>query len=73
MKMNKITFNELQNLGYPSDGKSRMVAIQTMLRHYQKADKGFVMVLLKDILINPLVYKNDEVLGKISEELINKN
>ena len=70
MKDLKITSRELSGIGYPMDGNARVVAMQTMLRHYQRADKGFVMLLLKDILVNPLVYRKDEVLGQISQELL---
>ena len=64
MKDLRITSHELSRIGYPMDGKAKLVAMQTMLRHYQRADKGFVMLLLKDILVNPLVYRKDEVLGR---------
>ncbi len=69
MKHIKITKNELLNIGYPNNPRLQAVAIHAMLQHYQKAGKSKVMLLLKDILINPLVYRNDKILGKLSRML----
>jgi len=66
----KLKPQELSEIGYPLTGKARLVAVTVMLKHYRRQDKGFVMLLLRDILTNPLVYKQDQVLGSISEALV---
>ena len=65
----KLTPQDLSCLGYPVSGKARLVAIEIMMKHYRKADKAKTMLLLRDILINPLIYQSDAVLGQISQAL----
>ncbi|MEL7020230.1 MAG: RtcB family protein [Bacteroidota bacterium] len=59
---------ELKAIGYPQ-GKAIGMAINMMTRHYKHTDKATILEILEKVLLNPEMYMDDEVLGKIALEL----
>jgi hypothetical protein len=68
MKMLKLHEQELRNLGY-TKAEAIAAAMRVMAQHYRHLPKERRLMLLKDILINPLVYRNDETLRKIAQNI----
>lgn len=68
--MNKFRLKEqeLRNLGY-TEAKAIAAAMKVMTQHYRHLPKERRLMLLKDILVNPLVYRKDETLSTIAQQL----
>lgn len=71
--MNKLNINgeNLKALGYP-EGKAIGIAIKTAAGNYAKLAKEDVLALLTKVLQYPENFLDDEVLGAIAQELIEK-
>ncbi len=67
----KLRRKDLKKLGYPN-GRATAMAINMMLKHYKRTPKEDVLELLKRVYDNPQDFLEDEVLGRIAEELIEK-
>ncbi|NQY06588.1 MAG: RtcB family protein [Flavobacteriaceae bacterium] len=65
----KLRGKDLIALGYPQ-GKVVSIAIDAMLRNYNRERKDKVLQRLKTVLKNPEKYLGDGIFGKIAEELI---
>lgn len=68
----KLRGKDLMKIGYP-EGKAIGMAINMMLKHYKRESKSTVLQLLKAVLDNPDAYREDEVLGRIVAELLQKD
>ena len=66
----KIRGKDLEKLGYPRGSKVASLAINVMMRHYKKNNKGFVLSLLENIAKTPEHYESDVILGQIAREFI---
>ncbi len=66
--MLKLHEQELRNLGY-TKAEAIAAAMKVMARHYRHLPKERRLMLLKDILINPLIYRNDETLHQIASQV----
>lgn len=64
----KIRGKDLKAIGYP-EGRAIGMAINMMMKHHKKMTKTKALDLLKDIFDNQHKYKDDEILGRIVEEL----
>lgn len=67
----KITGKELRAIGYP-ESPVISIAMNVMKKHYKISDKEDALELLKNILANPNEYKDDEVLGIIAQQYLEK-
>lgn len=67
----KISGKELLKLGYP-EGRAIGMAINVVHQHFKKEKKEKVMALLKAVLDNPEDFADDEALGRITAELVEK-
>lgn len=65
----KLRGKDLIAIGYPQ-GKVISIAIDVMLRNFNRDRKDKVLQRLKTILKNPEKYLGDGVVGKIAEELV---
>lgn len=65
----KIRGKQLRNIGYP-EAPVISIAMEVMEKNYTFNSPQHALGILKKILDEPEVYKNDEVLGKIANELI---
>ncbi len=66
----KIRGKDLEKIGYPRGSKVASLAINVMMRHYKKNNKGFVLNLLEQIAQKPENYKDDEILNQIAVEFL---
>ena len=66
----KIRGKDLEKIGYPRGSKVASLAINVMMRHYKKNNKGFVISLLEKIAKTPENYKEDVILQQIAEQFI---
>ncbi|MEI9806739.1 MAG: RtcB family protein [Bacteroidota bacterium] len=67
----KIQGKELRAIGYP-EGPVISVAMNVMQKNYKHHGKEEVMEILKEVLANPVEYKDDAVLALIAEQLLPK-
>lgn len=66
----KLKGKDLLKLGYPSRSVTKVISV--MQRQFPKRDKSYVLSVLKDILIRPEVYVDDQALGEIAETLVKR-
>ena len=66
----KIRGKDLEKLGYPRGSKVASLAINMMMRHYKKNNKGFVLNLLENIAKTPENYESDVILTQIAQEFM---
>ena len=66
----KIRGKDLEKLGYPRGSKIASIAINVMMKHYKKNNKGFVLNLLENIAKTPEHYESDVILGQIAREFM---
>ena len=64
----KISGKELRKLGYP-EGRAIGMAINVVHEHFKKEKKEKILALLQAVLENPEGYADDEILGRIVNEL----
>ncbi len=64
----KLRGKELIKLGYP-EGPAIGMAINMMLKHHGKKSKEWALSVLEDLLERPEAYAEDEVLGRVVQEL----
>ncbi|MGB0524639.1 MAG: RtcB family protein [Flammeovirgaceae bacterium] len=69
MATSKLRGKDLQKLGFPSH-KVISIALGVMGRNYKKQSKEFKLNLLAQLLAKPENYEDDQILGKIAQELI---
>ncbi|MCR9289741.1 MAG: RtcB family protein [Bacteroidetes bacterium] len=67
----KIRGKDLIKLGYP-EGRAIGMAVNMMLKHFKRSSLKDVLEILKKILEHPDLYLDDDVLGRIAAELIEK-
>src|SRR5688500_5010812 len=67
----KLTGKQLRSIGYP-EGPVISIAMDVMEKNYKRNSVDHALGVLKNVLEEPVAYVNDEVLGKIANELINK-
>ncbi len=67
----KLKGKELRAIGYP-EGPVISIAMNVMEKNYRQKDKSEVLQLLRQVLAEPQMYFEDEVLGKIAEPLLPK-
>ncbi len=67
----KLTGKQLRSIGYP-EGPVISIAMDVMEKNYKRNSVDHVLGVLKNILEEPVAYINDEVLGRIANELIAK-
>jgi len=67
----KIQGKELRAIGYP-EGPVISIAMNVMQKNYKRNTKEEVMEILKKVLASPIEYKDDAVLGLITDQLIPK-
>lgn len=67
----KLTGKEVRAIGYP-EGPVISITMNVMQKNYKHHAKEEVMELLKQVLVNPIEYKDDAVLALIAEQLIPK-
>jgi len=66
----KIRGKDLVKIGYPRGSKVASLAINVMMKHYKKNNKGFVLNLLENIAKTPEHYTSDVILGQIAWEFM---
>ncbi|MGZ8538567.1 MAG: RtcB family protein [Flavisolibacter sp.] len=67
----KIQGKELRAIGYP-EGPVISIAMNVMQKNYKRHTKEEVMEILQKVLASPIEYKDDPVLGSITDQLIPK-
>ncbi len=67
----KLTGRQLRSIGYP-EGPVISIAMDVMEKNYKRNSVDHALGVLKNILEEPVAYVNDEVLGRIANELIAK-
>ncbi len=67
----KITGKELRALGYP-EGPVISIAMNLMQKNYKHEPRETAIEILKNILANPVAFKDDAVLGSIANQLLPK-
>ncbi len=67
----KLKSKDLRGIGY-KDGPSISIAINIMEKHYKHYPFEKALEILKQVLANPTVFLEDEVLSKIAQTLIPK-
>nr|MBA4141369.1 RtcB family protein [Segetibacter sp.] len=67
----KLTGKQLRCIGYP-EGPVISIAMDVMEKNYKRNSVDHALGILKNILEEPVGYVNDEVLGRIANELIAK-
>ncbi len=67
----KLTGKQLRSIGYP-EGVVISIAMDVMEKNYKRNSVDHALGILKNILEEPVAYINDEVLGRIANELIAK-
>jgi tRNA-splicing ligase RtcB len=65
----QIRGKDIRAIGYP-EGPVVSMAIHAMTKHYKHHSIEDVLAVLKKVLDEPAVYKEDEMLGKIAAALI---
>lgn len=65
----KLSGKELVRLGYPN-GRAVALAINVVHQFFKRETKEKVMAMLQAVLENPEAYADDEVLGRIVNELV---
>jgi tRNA-splicing ligase RtcB (3'-phosphate/5'-hydroxy nucleic acid ligase) len=65
----KLTGKDIRAIGF-EEGPAIGLAMEVMNRHYKFHTKEDALSILKNVLANPILFENDEVLGKISDKLI---
>ncbi len=68
----KLSGKELRAIDYP-EGPVISIAMNVMQKNYKHHKKEEVMELLKQVLANPIEYKDDAVLALIARELIKQS
>lgn len=64
----KISGKDLKKIGYPQ-GRAIGMAINMVHRHFKNEKKEKMLGLLKEVLLNQERYAEDEILGRIVQEL----
>jgi tRNA-splicing ligase RtcB (3'-phosphate/5'-hydroxy nucleic acid ligase) len=67
----KLSGKDLRAIGYPQ-GPVISAAISTITEHYPQYTKNQVLKILEHVLLHPVNYQTDAVLGKIASFLIPK-
>ena len=67
----KLTGKQLRSIGYP-EGPVISIAMDVMEKNYKRNSVDHALGILRNILERPAAYVDDEVLGKIAQELILK-
>ncbi|WP_207492019.1 RtcB family protein [Aridibaculum aurantiacum] len=65
----KLRGKQLRDIGYP-EAPVISIAMQVMEKHYKRNGTHHVLGILEKIFQDPEAYKEDEVLGKIANELL---
>ena len=68
----KLSGKELRAIGYP-EGPVISIAMNVMEKNFKQKDKSEALQLLRQVLADPDKYFEDEVLGKIAEQLLPKS
>lgn len=72
MNTDRLQANELRSMGY-RNAEVIEVAMRVMTKHYRGVPKERRILLLKDILINPMIYLRDEELNPIANGVVGAN
>jgi tRNA-splicing ligase RtcB len=67
----KLTGKQLRGIGYP-EGPVISIAMDVMEKNYKRNSVEHALKILGNVLEEPVAYVQDEVLGKIAQELIAK-
>lgn len=65
----KLTGKQLRSIDYP-EGPVISIAMDVMEKNYKRNSVDHALKILQDVLEEPVAYVHDEVLGKVSNELI---
>lgn len=71
MRKLKLSGKDLRAIGYP-ESPVISLAMDIMEKNYKRNSKEHVLGLLKSVLVRPHEYKEDEILGRIAQALIER-
>src|ERR1044071_641088 len=65
----KLTGKQLRSIGYP-EGPVISIAMDVMEKNYKRNSVDHALKVFQNVLEEPVAFMNDEILGKIANELI---